>query len=104
MEGRTRQQLAKVDIANIVVGSSEVTPVSSVRILEAWFDSELYPFCIFICTISSALGNICQLKLLKYLCMHSSLVGDYCNSLLYGLPSHQLNKLPRVQNGAARVH
>ena len=28
---------------------------------------------------------------------------DYCNRLLYGLPAHQLNKLQRVQNAAARL-
>ncbi|CAH3026191.1 unnamed protein product, partial [Porites evermanni] len=28
---------------------------------------------------------------------------DYCNSLLYGLPENQLNKLQRVQNMCARL-
>ena len=28
---------------------------------------------------------------------------DYCNSLLYGLPAYQLNKVQRVQNAAARL-
>jgi len=37
----TRQQLAKVNIDNIKVGSAEVTPVSAVRHLGSWFDSQL---------------------------------------------------------------
>ena len=28
---------------------------------------------------------------------------DYCNSLLYGVPSHHLNKLQRIQNNLARI-
>ena len=28
---------------------------------------------------------------------------DYCNSLLYGLPAYQLNKLQRVQNATTRL-
>ena len=48
----TRQQLAKVDNANIIVGSSEVAPVSSVRNLGAWFDSEL--------SMSTHISKICS--------------------------------------------
>jgi len=28
---------------------------------------------------------------------------DYCNTVLYGLPDHQLSKLQRIQNTAARI-
>ena len=37
--------------------------------------------------------------------MHASITSviDYCNSLLYGLPANQLDKIQRVQNTAARI-
>ena len=56
------------------------------------------------------LYNICRIR--KYLSRQSaiSLIHafitsklDYCNSLLYGLPTIYINKLQRVQNAAARL-
>ena len=38
----TRQQLAKVNIDNIKVGSAKVSPVSAVRNLGSWFDSQRF--------------------------------------------------------------
>ena len=37
--------------------------------------------------------------------MHAFVSGriDYCNSLLYGLPAYQIQKLQRVQNASARL-
>ena len=37
--------------------------------------------------------------------VHAFIIGrlDYCNSLLYGLPSVHLSKLQRVRNSAARL-
>ena len=37
--------------------------------------------------------------------VHAFIMGriDYCNSLLYGLPTTHINKLQRVQNAAARL-
>ena len=37
--------------------------------------------------------------------VHAFVTGriDYCNSLLYGLPAKQLDKIQRVQNTAARI-
>ena len=40
-------------------------------------------------------------KTLVYAFISSTI--DYCNSLLYGLPEYQLNKLQRVQNMCARL-
>ena len=48
----TRQQLAKVNIDNIKVGSARVSPVSAVRNLGSWFDSQL--------TMSSHISKLCS--------------------------------------------
>ena len=111
----TRQQLAKVDNASIIVDSSELAPVSSVRNVGTWFDSELSMSTHISKVCSSAflcLHNMKRIK--KYLSVETAEIlvyafitsrVDYCNILLYGLPMHQLNKLhlQRVQNAAARV-
>ena len=54
-----------------------------------------------------SIGRICKyltnenLKLLVNALVISRL--DYCNSILYGLPKRELDKLQRVQNTAARL-
>ena len=109
----TRQQLAKVNIDNIKVGSARVSPVSAVRNLGSWFDSQL--------TMSSHISKLCSVafyhlcnirRIRKYLSqetagtlVHAFITSriDYCNSLLYGLPSNQLAKIQRVLNASARL-
>ena len=99
----TRQQLAKVNIDNIKVGSANVSPVSAVRNLGSWFDSQL--------TMSSHISKLCSVafyhlcnirRIRKYLSqetaetlVHAFITSriDYCNSLLYGLPNNQLAKI-----------
>ena len=109
----TRQQLSKVKINNIVMGESEIKPVSSVRNLGAWFDDKC-SMAIHITKMCSSsfyhLHNIRRIR--NYLSqdaaeswIHSFITCrvDYCNSLLYGVPAYQLEKLQRVQNAAARL-
>ena len=109
----TKQQLTKVNIDNIKVGSANVSPVPVVRNLGSWFDSQL--------TMSSHTSKLCSVAfyhlynircIRKYLSqeatatlVHAFITSrtDYCNSLLYGLPDNQLVKIQRVLNAAARL-
>ena len=109
----TRQQLAKVNIDGIKVGSSRVSPTPIVRNLGAWFDANMTMASHITKTCATAfyyLHNIRRIR--KYLSrqctetlIHSFISSrlDYCNSLLYGLPDIQINQLQRVQNSCARL-
>ena len=109
----TRQQLAKVDIRNIRVGSSEVSSQPVVKNLGAWLDSTL--------TMSTHISKLCGAafyrlhnisRITKFLSLevpktlvHAFVIPrvDYCNSLLYDIPASQVNKVQRVLNAAARL-
>ena len=107
-----RQQLAKVNINCIRVGSTDVCPVTATRNLGSSFDEQL----IMSTHISELCGvafyHLHNIKCIrKYLSRESTemLVHafstsrvDYCNCLLYGLPNYQLSKLQRVLNASAR--
>ena len=110
----TRQQLAKVNINCIRVGSTDVCPVTVARNLGSWFDEQL--------TMATHISKLCSVafyhlhnikRIRKYLSrestemlVHAFITSrvdyNYCNSLLYGLP-YQLNKLQRVLNASARL-
>ena len=112
----TRKQLEKVTFSHLQVGSSviHVSPsTSAVKNLGVWLDCRLNMLTHINKISSSAfyyLYNIRRIR--KFLTRQSteSLVHafitsklDYCNSLLYGLPSVHIAKLQRVQNTAARL-
>lgn len=95
------------------IGTAQVKPSSCVRNLGSWFDTQLNmkqhvsKFC------GAAFYHLHNLRRIrKYLSISTTvqlvhaLIScrlDYCNSLLYGLPSFTTNKLQRVQNAAARL-
>ena len=108
------QQLSKVQIDKVIVVESEIKHFKAVRNLGAWFDSNMSmnthvsKFC------SKALYSLYNIRQIgKFLTEEStktlihafvtSLV-DYCNSLLYGLPKYQYERLQRVLNAAARMY
>ena len=102
----TKQQLAKVDINSTTVGECVVKTKRVVRNLGSWFDSQLSMSTHISSLCSSAffhLHNISRIRKLLSPVETKSLVHafvtsrvEYCNSLLYGLPASQLNKVQRV--------
>ena len=110
----SRQQLRKVELDALMVGTAKVPLASSaVRNLGSFFDSEL--------TMNTHVNKLCSAayfhlynlrRIRKYLSqetyeqlVHAFITSriDYCNSLLYGLPAKQLDKIQRVQNTAAGI-
>ena len=109
----SRQQLEKVSVAELSVGDISVAPASTARNLGVLFDRNLKFDAQITKTCRAGyyyLYNIRNIR--KYLTLdstrclvHTLVMGrvDYCNSLLYGLPRNNINKLQRVQNMAARL-
>jgi hypothetical protein len=109
----TKQQLCKVNIDHLTVGGSKINSTSAAKTLGTRLDSNLnlQEHINKTCRASFfRLNNIRRIR--KYLSKESTqtlvqafIIGrlDYCNSLLYGLPSVHLDKLQRAQNSAARI-
>ena len=109
----SHQQLAKVSVPHVKIGDSSVPSSIVVRNLGVMFDStmSLKPHVSNVIRNSALhLRNISRLR--KFLnrtaseqVVHAFVTSrlDMANSLLYGLPQEQLNRLQRIQNIAARV-
>ena len=109
----TKQQLVKVNINHVKVGSANIVPTSHANSLGVWFYSNL--------SMSVHITNACSAsffhlynvrKISKYLSrecketlIHALVTSrlDYCNSLLYGSLAYLVKKMQRVQNSAARL-
>ena len=109
----TRQQLSKVNIDSLCVGNATVLSSSEVKNLGCWLDNQL-KMDSHINKIRKAaffhLFNIRRIR--KFLSFDNTQVLvnalvtsrlDYCNSVLYGLPATELQKLQRIQNAAVRL-
>ena len=109
----TRQQLKKVTFNTLRVGNTQVTSLSQAENLGSWFDAQMNLNTHVTKCCQAAFFHLFNISCIRKFLTHETvqiLVNafvtsrlDYCNSLLYGLPATQLNKLQRVQNAAARL-
>ena len=109
----SRQQLEKINMHHVKVGSNEINIVDNVRSLGFWLDSRLSmeTHVNHICKrVNYSLHNLRRIR--KYLtqgateCLVHSLITshlDYVNSVMYGMPQFLFDKLQRLQNNAARL-
>ena len=102
----TRQQLAKVNIDSLTVGDYTIPPSSEVKNPGCWLDNHRDQLKMDKHInrknrkIRKCLSPNCTQTLVNAF-VTSRL--NYCNSLFYGLPVYQLQKLQCVQNAAARI-
>ena len=85
----------------------------SVRNLGTWFDEKFTTATHVTKICGSAFYHLHNIRRIRknlsedarQILIHSFITSrvDYCNSLLYGVPAYQLDKLQRVQNAAARL-
>ena len=109
----TRQLVSKVDNASLKIGSAGITPLSSVRNLDAWFDDRMAMnvHVGMVCKKAfKGLYNIRQIRKLLSVESTKTLIHafvtchlDYCNSIVWYQYQYQCDRLQRVLNAAARV-
>ena len=109
----TKQQLEKVNLSSIIVGDALMEAKSEVRNLGSWFDSHLNMSIHITKLCASPFCHLCNIgRIRKFLSsdatkalVHAFVTSrvDYYNSLLYGLPAIQINKVQGVLNAAARL-
>lgn len=102
-----------VDFPPMRIGTADIAPTTSVRNLGVIFDSGMSLHdhvakvvqCCFIELRKLAMIRKHLNKEAAQTVVHAYVTSrlDYCNSLLYGLPQYEIQKLQYVQNSAARL-
>ena len=108
---RYKRDVTKLD--SLRIGTCNITPSTKVKNLGATIDSDGSMACHInnVCKSSFfALSKIGKIRTLidsqtTERLIHAFVTSrlDYCNSLLYGIPNYQLEKLQSIQNAAARL-
>ena len=106
------KKMADLDL-NLYIGADVIKPVSVVRDLGVFLDSELSMRHHINTVVRSCFFHLRRLKSVRRILgaeVTSGLVSafvttrlDYCNSVLAGLPQSKIDPLQRVQNAAARL-
>ena len=109
----SRKQLSKCVTNNIKVYNDVVEKSEIIRLLGIWIDSNLNLKTKITKKCQTAMLNIFRIKhIRRYLTQDACKVLvhglvmlhlDYCNSLYYGLPDCDLNRLQRVQSIACKL-
>ena len=109
----TRQQLERVNTSHLVVGESRISPSTKVKNLGSWFDSNLGMLSHVNNVCSSSFCDVYNIRKIRKYLSHQTATSlihafitiklNYCNGLLYGLPTIHINKLQKVQNAATRL-
>ena len=95
----------------LIVGGVNVEPVMSVRNLGAYFDMSTKQHVDAVCrkcNYDLRRTRSIRTYITKHVC-HSLVIAvvvsslDYCNALLLDLPEHQLTRLQKIHNRAARL-
>ena len=99
--------------SDVYIGGVSISPKESVRNLGVIMDSSgtMSDYVAKVCKSASfSLWKIGRIRNLLDQSTTEKLIHafitsrlDYCNSLLFGLPSHQIKKLQLIQNSAARL-
>ena len=107
------KQLSKVSVGSIKVGDVDVIPVHKAKKIWASGLTHMDMARHFTKTCGSAFFYLYNIQhVWKYLTrecteklIHAFITSrlDYCNSLLYGVPDHHMQKLQRVMNASARL-
>ena len=110
---RSKFLLSDIEIPNLSVGGNQIHESNYVRNLGVFFDSRMSFDKHISMTCKAAnmhLRNISHIRkfldqktaeILIHAFVSSKL--DFCNSLLFSLPKHQLQRIQKIQNTAARI-